>query len=57
MVWVNKKLVTDYTEPGDVIREKGMEGRVLSRGTIALQGHDPKSKVFYKNIKVRFLPD
>ena len=57
MVWINKKLVTDYTEPDDVKREKGMEGRVLSRGTIALQGHDPKSKVFYKNIKLKLLPD
>lgn len=57
MVWVDKKLVTDYTEPDDVKREKGMEGRLLSRGTIALQGHDPKSKVFYKNIKLKLLAD
>lgn len=57
MVWVNKKLVTDYTEPDNVVREKGMESRVLSRGTIALQGHDPKSKVLYKNIKLKLLAD
>ena len=57
MVWVNKKLVTDYTEPDNVTREKGMEGRVLSAGTIALQGHDPKSKVLYKNIKLKLLAD
>lgn len=57
MVWVNKQLVTDYTEPNDVKREQGMEGRLLSRGTIALQGHDPKSTVFYKNIKLKLLAD
>ena len=33
-----------------------MEGRVISHGTFALQGHDPGSKVMYKNIKVRVLP-
>ena len=57
MIWVNKKLVTDYTEPDDVKRDKGMESRLLSRGTIALQGHDPKSKVLYKNIKLKLLAD
>ncbi|TMI85786.1 MAG: DUF1080 domain-containing protein, partial [Bacteroidetes bacterium] len=37
--------------------EAGNEGRVLSRGTFALQGHDPNSKVYFKNIMVRPLPD
>jgi len=57
MVWVNKKLVTEYTEPDGVQREEGMKDRLISRGTFALQGHDPKSKVFYKNIYVKILPD
>lgn len=52
-VKVNDKLITDYIEPDNVKREPNMAGRVLSSGTIALQGHDPKSKVFYKNIKVK----
>lgn len=56
-VKVNDKLITDYTEPDDVKRETGMEGRVLSSGSIALQGHDPKSKVFYKNIMLKVLED
>ena len=56
-VKVNNKLITDYTEPDDVKRETGMEGRVLSSGSIALQGHDPKSKVFYKNIMLKVLKD
>jgi hypothetical protein len=34
-----------------------MAGRVLSSGTFALQGHDPKSKVYFKNIMVKPLAD
>ncbi len=56
-VKVNDKLITDYTEPNDVTRDTGMAGRLLSSGTIALQGHDPKSTVFYKNIMVKLLGD
>ncbi len=56
-VKINDKTVVDYTEPENVKREAGSEGRVLSSGTFALQGHDPNSKVFFKNIMVRVLPD
>jgi hypothetical protein len=55
-VWVNQKQQVDYTEPENVQRPKGMEERLLSSGTIALQGHDPKSKVLYKNIRLKLLP-
>ena len=48
IVKVNDKVINDYTET-DVHR--------LSSGTIAIQGHDPKSKVFYKDIMVKILPD
>jgi hypothetical protein len=48
-------LVVGYTEPQNPLREKGMEQRIISSGTFALQGHDPKSKVYYKNLKVRSL--
>ncbi|MFY7841108.1 MAG: 3-keto-disaccharide hydrolase [Lacibacter sp.] len=54
-VSVNNKTVADYTEPENAVRDKGMEGRLLSSGTIALQGHDPKSKVLYKNIMLKIL--
>ncbi len=57
IVKINDKPVADYTEPADVKRDEGMAGRVLSSGTFALQGHDPKSKVYYKNIMVKLLPD
>ena len=54
---VNDKTVVEYTEPDKVERSANDKERVLSRGTFALQGHDPKSKVYYKNIMVKALPD
>ncbi|MDP6113424.1 MAG: DUF1080 domain-containing protein [Planctomycetota bacterium] len=49
---VNGKTVVDFTEPEGVTG-----GRKLSTGTFAFQGHDPKSKVFYRNILVKVLPE
>lgn len=57
VVKVNGKTLVDYTEPEKPERPASMAGRLLSSGTFALQGHDPKSKVFYKNIQVKVLPD
>ena len=57
IVKINDKTVVDYTEPGNVKRDAGSEGRILSNGTFALQGHDPNSKVYFKNIMVHVLPD
>lgn len=57
IVKINDKTVVDYTEPDDVKRESGNEGRVIASGTFALQGHDPNSKVYFKNIMVKILPD
>lgn len=48
---VNGETTADYTEPADL----DSPGRRLSSGTFALQSHDPKSKVEYKNIKVKVL--
>jgi hypothetical protein len=47
-VKVNDKVINEYTE--------GENGK-LSSGTVALQGHDPKSKVLYKDIMIKPLPD
>jgi hypothetical protein len=55
IIKINEKTVVDYTEPDNVARKKGDEQRVISSGTFALQGHDPKSIVHYKNIMVRAL--
>lgn len=57
LIKINDKTVVDYTEPENVQRPEGMKSRLLSSGTFALQGHDPGSKVYFKNIKVRVLPD
>ena len=54
---INNKTVVEYTEPDNVERPKDMAGRKLSSGTFALQGHDPKSKVLFKDIMVKVLPD
>ncbi len=47
-VKINGQTINDYTAG---------EGSKLSSGTFALQGHDPKSKVFYKDIMIKMLPD
>ena len=47
-VKVNDKVINDYTEK-DPAR--------IRTGTVALQGHDPKSKVYYKDVMVKILPD
>ena len=54
---VNDKTLVEYTEPDQVERTPENAGRVLSSGTFALQGHDPKSKVFFKEIMVKPLPE
>jgi hypothetical protein len=53
---INDHIVVDYTEPEGVEKEKGREEKHLSSGTFALQGHDPNSKVYYKDILVKPLP-
>jgi hypothetical protein len=54
---INGTTTVDYTEPAKLDRPKGREQRVLSRGTIALQAHDPNGMVFYRNIRIKLLPD
>lgn len=46
---VDGKTLVNYTQPDSLSNG----GRSLSSGTFALQGHDPDSKVFYKNILVK----
>lgn len=46
-----------YIEPADgSLPNPGMRGRKLSEGTFCIQGHDPKSTIFYQNIRVKRLP-
>ena len=51
---INDKTVVDYNEPADQKPGKDYT-RKLDEGTFALQGHDPKSVVHYKNIRVKRL--
>jgi hypothetical protein len=53
---INDKTIVDYTEPENAAAPKGHPGRVISSGTFALQAHDPKSVVFFKDIMVKPLP-
>lgn len=55
-VHVNDQMMVDYIEPANPVRNDNQQERLLSEGTFALQCHDPDSKVFFKNIKVRRLP-
>lgn len=57
IIKINDKTVVDYTEPENVQRGPGNEQRLISSGTFALQGHDPKSIVHFKNIMVKVLGD
>lgn len=50
-VKLNGKTVMEFTEPATPQRE-----RRIGSGTFALQGHDPNSKVYYKNIMLMQLP-
>ncbi|MBS1501002.1 MAG: DUF1080 domain-containing protein [Bacteroidetes bacterium] len=56
IVKINGKVVNDYTEPADLHRTGNDSLRMLSSGTFALQGHDPNSLVYFKNIMVKPLP-
>lgn len=53
-VKVDGKIVVQYNEPPGAQPGKDFE-RKLGEGTFALQGHDPKSIVRYKNIRVKRL--
>ncbi len=53
---INDKTVVDYTEPDNVAQLTDRALKHLSSGTFALQGHDPNSKVYFKDVMVRPLP-
>ena len=52
---VNGKTMVDYTEAeGQKAASKQFE-RLLGEGTFALQAHDPDSKVYFRNLRVKKL--
>ena len=54
---VNGKVTVDWTEGPDYKPPDNRPGRRLSSGTIALQGHDPGSTVYFRGIKIKPLAD
>ena len=50
---INGQTTADWTQPDDW--KGGDRGRRIASGTFALQGHDPGSKVMYRNIRVKAL--
>ncbi len=59
VIKIDGKTTVDYMEPADWDPSKSlknMNGRKLSAGTMAIQGHDPKSTTYYKDISIRALP-
>lgn len=53
IIKINDIVVVDYTEPEHPKREESTVNRVLKEGTFALQGHDPGSVIYYKDIMVK----
>ena len=53
---LNGKEVVKWTQPADWNGGREGPGHVPGHGTIALQGHDPGSTVYYKNIRIKPLP-
>jgi len=49
LIQIDGKTTVDWTQPDDWRQS----GRRIDTGTIAIQGHDPKSLVYYRNIMVR----
>jgi hypothetical protein len=52
---VNGKTIVDYTEPENKEAASAEFERRLDEGTFALQAHDPDSKVYFRNIRVKRL--
>ncbi len=50
---VNGKTLVDYNEPEGQQTAKGGFERLIGEGTFALQAHDPQSKVFFRNLRVK----
>lgn len=54
-ILIDGKLILEYNEPETPTAPR--TGHTISSGTFALQGHDPGSKVLFRNVRVKILPD
>lgn len=57
IIKVNDTVVVDYEEPPNKPAYSADFERRLGSGTFALQGHDPESKVYFRNIRVKKLSE
>ncbi len=58
IIKINDTVVVDYTQPEKPLRvTEERQTRVIDSGTFAIQGHDPKSVVYLKDIMVKPLKD
>ncbi len=55
--YIDNILISEYTELDSTAKKNNFGVHRLGSGTFGLQGHDPQSVVYYKNIKVKMLPD
>lgn len=55
MILVDGEVVNDYTEATPPAIPSKRKHVHLGVGTFAIQGHDPKSTIYYKEIKLRFV--
>lgn len=56
-VRLNDMLVVDYIEPDPPVQGDAHFDRVLSHGTFAVQSHGPESAAYFRNLRVRPMPD
>jgi hypothetical protein len=56
IIQIDGKTTAAWTQPEDWTPPQDMPDRKIGEGTIALQGHDPDSVVYFKNIMVRVPP-
>jgi hypothetical protein len=52
---INGKTTMEWTQTED-IRSRPEGSRKIGQGTFAFQAHDPNSKVYFKNVRVKPLP-
>lgn len=56
-VWIDGIQTVNYIEPKNPLAAGITENHLLTSGTFAIQGHDPGSKVTFKNIRLKILPE
>jgi hypothetical protein len=56
-VRLNGTLLVDYLEPDPPVTDPDYPGRALGRGTFALECHGAESKISFRNLRVKPLPD